>query len=97
MHQKGWVGLAPLPRIFFRLVLQPNKGLRAASRVSCCYCCYCCVVCLSLSYLVTKSKVMGPAGFLISYIAYCSFGDWGPGAGWPLFIFLRRTGTGDVG
>ena len=87
-----WAGSAwVLPRMFLHQSCgsvrakspRLNKGLRAASRVSC----------VALSYLVTKSKIMGRPDFLLA-IAYCSFGDWGPG-GWVLFFFpLRRMGTG---
>jgi hypothetical protein len=68
-----------------RATVRLNKGLRAASRVSC----------VALSYLVTKSKIMGRPDFLLA-IAYCSFGDWGPGAGLYFFSFAED-GDGDVG
>jgi hypothetical protein len=38
---------------------------------------------------------MGRPDFLLA-IAYCSFGDWGPGAGLYFFSFAED-GDGDVG
>lgn len=66
-------------------VLRLNKGLRSgfSGELRC------------LSYLVTKSKIMGRPDFLLA-IAYCSFGDWGPGAGLYFFSFAED-GDGDVG